>query len=108
MSRYVYKNTFSSFLDESDDAILGQIVSNSGNSSESVQQLNTWREEIKILDEVLFGLEDGEVAFEYTIPRIGKRVDNVLIYKGMIYLLEFKVGEKEYRSYEIDQVVDYA
>ena len=108
MSRYVYKKTFSSFLDESDEAILGQIVSNSSNSSESVQQLNTWREEIKILDEVLFGLEDGEVAFEYTIPRIGKRVDNVLIYKGMIYLLEFKVGEKEYRSYEIDQVVDYA
>ena len=26
----------------------------------------------------------------------------------MIYLLEFKVGENEYRPYEIDQVVDYA
>lgn len=108
MSRYVYKNTFSNFLEESDDAILGQIVNNSDNNAESIQQLNTWREEIKILDEVLFGLEEGEVAFEYTIPRIGKRVDNVLIYKGMIYLLEFKVGEKEYKNYEIDQVIDYA
>ena len=108
MGRYVYKNTFSNFLEESDDAILGQIVNNSDNNAESIQQLNTWREEIKILDEALFGLDNGEVAFEYTIPRIGKRVDNILIYKGMIYLLEFKVGEKEYKNYEIDQVVDYA
>ena len=108
MSRYVYKNTLSNFLEESDDSILGQIVNNSDNNAESIQQLNTWREEIKILDDVLFGLDNGEIAFEYTIPRIGKRVDNILVYKGMIYLLEFKVGEKDYKNYEIDQVVDYA
>lgn len=108
MSRYLYKNTFSNFLKENDDSILGQIVNNSDNNAESIQQLNTWREEIKILNEALFGLDNGEVAFEYTIPRIGKRVDNILIYKGMIYLLEFKVGEKDYKNYEIDQVVDYA
>ena len=108
MSRYVYKDTFSNFLEENDDAILGKIVNNSDNSAESIQQLNTWKEEIRILDEVLFGLDEGEIAFEYTIPRIGKRVDNILLYKGMIYLLEFKVGGKEYKSYEVDQVVDYA
>lgn len=108
MSRYVYKNSCSNFIKEDDEAILGTIVDNSENSSESIQQLNTWKEEIKILDEALFGLEDGEIAFEYTIPRIGSRVDNVLLYKGMIYLLEFKVGENEYKKYEIDQVVDYA
>lgn len=108
MSRFLYKNTFENFINESDESIYGTIVNNSENNNESIQQLNTWREEIKILDEVLFGLDDGTVSFEYTIPRIGKRVDNILIYKGMIYLLEFKVGETEYRNYEIDQVVDYA
>ena len=108
MSRYTYRNTFKNFIKESDEAILGTIVDNSENASESILQINTWKEEIRILDEVLFGLDDGEVVFEYTIPRIGSRVDNILIYKGMIYLLEFKVGEKEYRPYEIDQVVDYA
>lgn len=45
MSRYVYKNTFSNFLEESDDSILGQIVNDSDNNVESIQQLNTWREE---------------------------------------------------------------
>ena len=108
MSRYLYKDTFENFINESDDSIYGKIVDNSENSNESIQQLNTWKEEIKILDEALFGIGDGTVAFEYTIPRIGSRVDNVLIYKGMIYLLEFKVGETEYRNYEVDQVVDYA
>ena len=108
MSRYLYKNSFNHFIDEAAESVLGTIVNNSENNNEAIQQINTWREEIRILDEALFGLDNGSVAFEYTIPRIGKRVDNVLIYKGMIYLLEFKVGEKEFRNYEIDQVVDYA
>lgn len=108
MSRYLYKDTFEIFINEADESIYGKIVDNSENNNESIQQLNTWKEEIKILDEALFGIGNGTVAFEYTIPRIGSRVDNVLIYKGMIYLLEFKVGENEYRSYEIDQVEDYA
>ena len=80
MSRYTYRNTFKNFIKESDEAILGTIVDNSENASESILQINTWKEEIRILDEVLFGLDDGEVAFEYTIPRIGSRVDNILIY----------------------------
>lgn len=108
MNRYAYRNTFKKYLNEENEAILGTIVENSDNLSETNQQIDTWIEEIKILDEVLFGLDDGEIAFEYTIPRIGSRVDNVILYKGMIYLLEFKVGESEYKQYEINQVVDYA
>ncbi len=51
---------------------------------------------------------DGHIIFEYTIPRIGNRVDNIVIYKGIIFLLEFKVGERKYPSYAIEQVTDYA
>ena len=51
---------------------------------------------------------DGYIIFEYTIPRIGNRIDNIVIYKGIIFLLEFKVGEKKYPSYAIEQVTDYA
>lgn len=49
-----------------------------------------------------------DILFEYTIPRIGNRIDNIVIYKGIIFLLEFKVGEKKYPSYAIEQVTDYA
>ena len=108
MSRYAYKNNVKDFLVEDDKSILGKIINNSGNSSETSQQINTWIEEINLLDETLFEMDSGELAFEYTIPRIGSRVDNVLLYKGMVYLLEFKVGETEYKKHEIDQVIDYA
>lgn len=39
---------------------------------------------------------------------MGKRVDNILLLNGIIYLLEFKIFAKSYESYAIDQVVDYA
>ena len=39
---------------------------------------------------------------------MGKRIDVLLIIKSIIFVLEYKVGEKEYHSYAIDQVWDYA
>ena len=35
----------------------------------------------------------GRILLEYTIPRMGKRVDAVILYKGVVTLLEFKVGD---------------
>ena len=49
-----------------------------------------------------------KIAFEYTIPRIGHRIDVVCIIHGLIFLLEFKVGDSEYRKSTADQVMDYA
>jgi len=40
-------------------------------------------------------LKTGDIIFEYTIPRIGDRIDNILIYNGVngvIYLIEFKIN----------------
>ena len=39
---------------------------------------------------------------------MGKRIDVVLVISSVIFILEFKVGEKEFPSYAIDQVWDYA
>jgi hypothetical protein len=39
---------------------------------------------------------------------MGKRIDVVLIIRSIIFILEFKVGEKEFLSSAIDQVMDYA
>ena len=48
------------------------------------------------------------MIFEYTIPRMGKRVDAVVLYRNIVFLLEFKVGDTEYRASTYDQVYDYA
>lgn len=71
-------------------------------------QKNTWKNEIHILKRELAEFEEGHLLFEYTIPRIGKRIDNVLLYKGIVFLLEFKYGEKSYPKYAKEQVIDYA
>ncbi len=39
---------------------------------------------------------------------MGRRIDVVALIKGIVFVLEFKVGEKKYLSTDIDQVWDYA
>lgn len=46
--------------------------------------------------------------FEYTIPRMGKRVDTIILHENIVFVLEFKCGDSEYRSSTYDQVYDYA
>lgn len=61
-----------------------------------------------MLKEQLLGFSEGRIIFEYTIPRMGKRVDTVFLYKNIVFLLEFKCGDSEYRASTYDQVYDYA
>src|SRR5439155_280363 len=60
-----------------------------------------------ILQDVLSNRE-GFIYFEYAIPRMGRRIDVVLIMGPAIFVLEFKVGEKEFTIAGLDQVCDYA
>ncbi len=47
--------------------------------------------------------------FEYDIPRLGKRIDVVLLLKGIIFCIEFKTGNKDaLAEADVDQVLDYA
>ena len=107
MKRAYYSNSIKEFLKQDELTIFGEIVSNDQFSAQDLQK-NTWKREIEILKRELSYFESGHILFEYTIPRIGNRVDNVFIYKGIIFLLEFKVGEKTYPNYAIEQVTDYA
>jgi len=69
-------------------------------------QLNAWLEQINILKRVLVN-RSGQVYFEYAIPRMGKRIDVVLLIGPVIFVLEFKVGESHFTSSALDQVTDY-
>ena len=39
---------------------------------------------------------------------MGKRADCVLVIDGLIFVVEFKVGDEHYASYAVEQVDDYA
>ena len=106
--RRYYSAPIQEFLEQSSKEILGIIHSNDISAEIKIQQSNTWETEIEILREQLVKFTEGRIIFEYTIPRMGKRVDVVILYKSIVFLLEFKCGDTEYRQSTYDQVYDYA
>ena len=108
-SRCLYNNSITGFLAEEENAILGNICQNYYGNVQSTTR-DAWCGEITIMRDVLSRLvdKDGQILFEYDIPRLGKRVDVVLLYRGIIFCLEFKVGEKDIHEADVDQVLDYA
>lgn len=106
MKRHYYSDTIRDFLARSEIEILGYLVDNNEFPTELTQR-EAWKQQIEILKSILSGT-DGMVFFEYAIPRMGRRIDVVLIVKNVIFVLEFKVGQKEFLLADIDQVWDYA
>lgn len=106
--RAYYSASIRDFLQQSTDGILGIIHSNDVSAETRIQQKNTWETEVNILKDQLSELSEGMVIFEYTIPRMGKRVDGVVLHKNIVFLLEFKCGDTEYLASTYDQVYDYA
>lgn len=106
--RSYYSASIRDFLNQSNNEITGIIDSNNPTADTTIQQRNTWHSEVQILKEQLSSFEEGHIIFEYTIPRMGKRVDVVILYHNIVYLLEFKCGDTEYRQSTYDQVYDYA
>ena len=106
--RCYYSASMEQFLHQSNAEILGTVHENNISADTTIQQANTWEEEISILKDQLASFTDGRVLFEYTIPRMGKRVDAVVIVQNIVFLLEFKCGDTAYRSATYDQVYDYA
>ncbi len=106
MKRYYFSNLISKFLQSDPDTIIGILVHDYDFSLEQTQR-DAWLEEITILQSVLSGL-DGTIYLEYSIPRMGKRIDAVCIIGSVIFVLEFKIGEKHFLTTALDQVMDYA
>jgi hypothetical protein len=105
MKRSLYSDTISNFILTTSENILGVLASNNEFSLELTQR-EAWLKQIQILKGML-GIYEGAIFFEYSIPRMGKRIDVVLIIKNVIFILEFKIGEKEFLLGASDQVLDY-
>lgn len=105
-----YESTIVEFLERSQEAILGTIMGNDISAETRNLQRNTWKEEIAILKRELkdFDESNGRILFEYTIPRMGKRVDAIVLYQNIVFVLEFKCGSEHYYRADYDQVYDYA
>lgn len=106
MLNYYYSDTISDFCSKYHAMIIGEISTNSG-YGHIPTELQAWTQQIVILKEQLRDFE-GHLFFEFSIPRMGKRVDCLLIIQDIVFVIEFKVGESTYLNIDIDQVWDYA
>ena len=106
MKRWYYSDSIDVFLRSSPEEILGKLTMNSDYSVE-LSQRRAWVEEIDILHKVLQPYR-GSIYLEYSIPRMGKRIDAVILIGSVVFIVEFKVGSQEFDSSAIDQVMDYA
>lgn len=99
MVRSGYEKSISEFLEESTDAIFGEIDRNFKFQATKKQQKDAWVSQINILKEQLSCFSEGDIIFEYDIPRMGSFIDNVLLIKGLIFVIEFKVGDNNYNPH---------
>ncbi len=109
MNRCLYSSNIEEFVNKDENSILGLLNDNYHGIALTTTR-EAWKTEISILKDVLkeATYAQGEIVFEYDIPRLGKRIDVVLLLKGIIFCLEFKVGESRILEADIDQVLDYA
>ena len=89
-----------------DTEIIGRLTINSPHAIET-SQAEAWSAEIALLKHVLGGLS-GHLLLEFDIPRMGRRIDAVVISGAVAFVIEFKVGADIFERSAIEQVWDYA
>jgi len=102
-----YDSTISNFCSTNESEVLGQLAEKHGFSLE-IQQRIAWQGQINLLQDELRDLHEGHIYFEFSIPRMGKRADAILLISGIVFVIEFKVGATSFDRAAIDQVHDYA
>ncbi len=106
LSRAWYDASVAEFLQSQPDTIVGRLAKNSDFALLPAQK-DAWLAEISLLQAHLVGLT-GSLFLEFNIPRMGRRIDAVLLIGPTVFVIEFKVGEGEFERAAIDQVWDYA
>ena len=102
-----YSNDIKTFLNQNENEIFGIIAKNDEYDS-VCKQKDAWIAQIRLLKNALNKYSNGSVIFEYTIPRVGGRIDNVVLIDDTIFVLEFKVGTEAYTGSAATQARTYA
>ncbi|MEP7281225.1 MAG: DUF2075 domain-containing protein [Rubrivivax sp.] len=107
--RWMYAESLAGFLQADPAAILGALLQHSQGAVEPTQR-DAWVRQIDILQACHWPpgvIAHARIYFEFTVPRLGRRVDTVLLTDRGLVLVEFKVGEAGFTRSAIDQVWDY-
>jgi len=102
-----YEAEVSAFCVGDENAILGELTAQHRFALENSQR-SAWQQQIRLLKKALVGVPAGRIYFEFAIPRMGKRADAVVLARGIVFVIEFKVGSSTFDHAALLQVHDYA
>ncbi len=106
MNRAYYSGSIAEFCAANLSAVFSEMARRNDFDLTGTQR-EAWLEQTRLLQEVLAAYR-GAIFLEFTIPRMGTRADAVIIIGPIVFVLEFKVGERRFLQQDLDQVVDYA
>jgi Uncharacterized conserved protein (DUF2075) len=108
LKRAYYSASIAAFLSHSDEEVLGHLLAASEFAVDPTQNA-AWQGELKALREALPPFaSQGQVYLEFVVPRVGKRIDVVVVIADTVFVIEFKVGEQSFGRGDVEQVWDYA
>lgn len=107
--RYYYSNSISDFLNQEPEEIVGLLTLASPHKVDN-ETKGSWLDEISVMKSLLPQYSGrGSLFLEYSIPRMGRRVDVILLIDGFVFVLEFKTGTEQINHREaVIQAWDYA
>ncbi len=106
--RWHYAEDVAAFLARTPEHVIGALAANSPFEM-TVAQRDAWAVQVDLLRGALNGLARGaRLYLEYDIPRLGRRVDAIVVVEQVVVVIEFKVGERRFTNAAVDQVWDYA
>ncbi len=106
VSRAWYQASLGDFLTQSDNEILGELTRRSEFAVDELQR-GAWLEQLSVLRGAVAQLT-GAIFLEFGIPRMGSRVDVMMLIGPVVFVLEFKAGQSDFSWTAVDQVWDYA
>jgi hypothetical protein len=119
LRRAWYRASVQEFLETPDDGVLAGLVRGSEFPVLEAQR-DAWLAQLGILREALATRGNGDsaecdsahrtgmVCLELVIPRMGRRVDAVVLFEGVVLAIEFKIDAQVFLRADVDQAFDYA
>ena len=107
MPRAYYSEQAAAFAVHDPDAVMGRLASSSTFEVTPAQR-NAWLVEIDSLRSLASRLPNAHFFLEFSIPRMGRRADAVVLWRGVVFVIEYKVGADGFAASAIDQVLGYA
>lgn len=90
----------------SDSALFGQLARHLPFALEPTQSA-AWEYQISHLRELALSLPEAHFCLEFLIPRMGRRADLIVLNAGIVFVVEYKLGARQFDRSSLDQVYGY-